>query len=109
LRQMEGRDLAAETIVRNAGGPAKYDKARAGGALLASTATAYATDADVKMAESEEDAMATVTVASTSAAAAENGAGEAPKKGKKVKSVVELFACSSDLVMHLTLPVTKCA
>ena len=52
---MEGRDLAADSVAKSPGGPAKYDKMRASGGTLATTPVAYGTDMDVQMADADAD------------------------------------------------------
>jgi hypothetical protein len=82
---MEGRDLAALAVAKSPGGPAKYDKARSGGALLTATTPAYATDADVHMGDDEDGDAEAVAGPSggVNGVAAVNG--EEPKKAKKVR------------------------
>jgi hypothetical protein len=53
MRQMEGRDLASDSVTKTPGGPTKYDKARANGGLLASTPAAYSTDVDLQIKATE--------------------------------------------------------
>ena len=81
---MEGRDLGAAAVAANPGGPAKYDKQRAGGALLAATQPAYATDADMLLGDDETNGAAPAA-APAAAEAATNGAAGAEKKTKKVR------------------------
>ena len=85
LRQLEGRDLGAAAIGGTPGGPAKYDKSRASGSMLASAQPAYATDADMQLGDGEPANGATEahTTAPTAAAALVDGA----KKQKEKKKV----------------------
>lgn len=89
VRQLEGRDLGAAAVAANPGGPAKYDKSRSAGLLLASTQPAYATDADMQLGDDDAavpaaDATAAVAVNGT-AAPETDGAVAVEKKEKKKK------------------------
>lgn len=51
LRQMEGHEAEGGSVAKAAGGPAKYDGAKANGSAIEVTAATYNADADVQMDE----------------------------------------------------------